>query len=268
MTLLKVENLDFGYGRRRVGSGIGFDLAGGDVMCLLGPNGSGKTTLFKTLLGLLPCQGGRIVLDDEPVALWSRRRFARAMAYVPQTSPNSFSFSALQTVVMGRSAHIDLFSRPTTHDFAMAKGAMRALGIEALGSRPVPELSGGERQLVMIARALAQEPRILVMDEPTANLDFGNRVKVLGQIRKLADQGIAVILSTHDPDHAFQIANQVALLHEGRQVACGAPASVITAESLRLVYGIDVSIVAVSGKATQHWVCLPDSRLSSVQESL
>lgn len=257
MSVLNVENLDIGYVGRSVGRSISFTLAAGQVMCLLGPNGSGKTTLFKTLLGLLPRQGGRIAVEGEAIGRWSRNRFARIMAYVPQSTPPSFAYTVLQTVVMGRAAHMGLFAHPSGTDMDIALSCLDTLGIGHLAHRALPDLSGGERQLALIARALAQQPRILVMDEPTANLDFGNRLKVLEQVRRLAAGDMAVILSTHDPDHAFQIADLVTLLHQGRQLALGTPEAVITSEMLSKVYGVTAEVVAVRRGSQQHRVCLP-----------
>lgn len=240
---LDVTRLAIGYGRKVVGCDLSFTLVGRQVMCLLGPNGSGKSTLFKTILGLLPALDGEVRLDGERVEEWSRRRFAKAVAYVPQSHRAFFSFTALDLVVMGRTAHIGAFSMPSGKDRDIAHASLARLGMEHLASRSFPELSGGEQQMVLVARALAQEAQILIMDEPTASLDFGNRVKLLREIRRLADGGLGVVLSTHDPDHALQIADQVVLLHQGRALAAGPPADTVTAETLRQVYGVDVVIL-------------------------
>jgi iron complex transport system ATP-binding protein len=252
---LAVEQLGFGYRGRAVGREVTFTLAAGEVLCLLGPNGGGKTTLFKTLLGLIPAQAGHVRLDGEDIALWSRRRLAQSVAYVPQAPAVFFPFTVRDIVLMGRTARIALFATPTAHDRAAAEDALQSLGIGHLADRVYPEISGGERQLALIARALAQEPRVLVMDEPTASLDFGNQVRVLHHLRRLAAQGIAVVLSTHDPDHAFLCADRVALLHDGRLVALGSPEATITAASLRLLYGVEVEVVRLAGE-NRH-VCVP-----------
>ncbi|PKU25598.1 ABC transporter ATP-binding protein [Telmatospirillum siberiense] len=240
---LEVDGLAIGYGRTVVGRDLSFTLAARQVMCLLGPNGSGKSTLFKTILGLLPALEGEVRLDGERVRDWSRRRFAKAIAYVPQSHRSFFSFTALDLVIMGRTAHIGAFAMPSGEDHDVAHASLARLGMDHLATRSFPELSGGEQQMVLVARALAQEARILILDEPTASLDFGNRVKLLREIRRLADGGLGVILSTHDPDHALQIADQVLLLHQGRALAAGSPAETVTAETLRQVYGVDVAIL-------------------------
>jgi len=209
--ILEARHLAIGYGRKRVGHDIDLDIRAGEVLCLLGPNGGGKTTLMKTLLGLLPALEGTVKLEGEDIAAFSRTRLAKLVGYVPQAGSNFFPFTVLDTVLMGRVAHIGLFASPGRKDVAAADAALAALGVAHLRDRIYPEISGGERQLVLIARALAQEPRLLVMDEPTASLDFGNQLRVLDQISALAKRGMAVVLSTHDPDHVFLCGDRAAL---------------------------------------------------------
>jgi iron complex transport system ATP-binding protein len=252
---LSTENLGFGYPGKPVGRGVNLEIRAGEVLCLLGPNGGGKTTLMKTLLGLLPAQEGKVALDGEDVRFWSRRRVARVIGYVPQAHAAFFPFVVSDIVVMGRSAHIGLFAAPSRTDRIVAERALSTLGIAHLQSRVYTEISGGERQLVLIARALAQEPRILVMDEPTASLDFGNQVRVLHQIAALARSGIAVVFSTHDPDHVFLCGDRVALLHDGRLEAIGEPEQVITAQSLKRLYGVEVQVVELPDHETR--ACVP-----------
>ena len=255
MATLQVRNLGFGYGGRSVGRGVSFELSAGEVLCLLGPNGGGKTTMFKTLLGLIPRQEGEIALGGEPTSVWSRRRIAQAMAYVPQAHVAYFPFTVEELVLMGRTARLSAFAVPGDHDREIAWRTLASLGIMHLGARIYTELSGGERQLTLIARALAQEPQVLVMDEPTASLDFGNAVKVLERIRQLASGGTAIVLSTHNPDHAFLCADRVALLGDGRLIAVGRPEDTITPHHLRLLYGVDVSVVVLPDSGRR--VCVP-----------
>lgn len=240
---LEVKGLAIGYGKTVVGRQLSFGLAEGRITCLLGPNGSGKSTLFKTILGLLSPLDGDVLLDGAPAFGRSRREFAKAVAYVPQSRQSFFSFSALDLVIMGRTAHIGTFATPSAEDRAIARDCLARLNMLHLADRAFPELSGGEQQMVLVARALAQGAKVLIMDEPTASLDFGNRVRLLKEIRRLADEGLAVMMSTHDPDHALQIADQVLLLHRGRTFACGSPADAVTAQTLREVYGVEVDIV-------------------------
>lgn len=250
-----MTDLAFGYGTRVVGSGVSFALEPGEVLCLLGPNGGGKTTLFKTLLGLLPAKAGRVVYDGEDVARWSRARLARTIAYVPQAHAAFFPFTVREVVLMGRASRLKAFASPGRADRAVADAALATLGIAHLAERIYTEISGGERQLALIARALAGEPRLLVMDEPTASLDFGNQARVLERVRRLSETGISVVLSTHDPDHAFLCADRVALLHGGRLVALGAPEATITRENLRLLYGVEVAVVPLPEHGRS--VCTP-----------
>lgn len=253
--MLSADNLAFGYRGKPVGSGVSIDIRAGEVLCLLGPNGGGKTTLMKTLLGLLPPLAGTVRLDGEDIAAWPRRRLARVVGYVPQAHAAFFPFVVSDIVLMGRNAHVALFAAPSPHDRAIAARALETLGIGHLHDRVYTEISGGERQLVLIARALAQEPRFLVMDEPTASLDFGNQVRVLHQIAALAASGIAVVLSTHDPDHVFLCGDRVALLNGGRMEAIGAPEAVITPAALKRLYGVDVQVVELPGHKMRS--CVP-----------
>lgn len=256
---LAVEELAYGYPERPIGTGVSFALAAGEVLCVLGPNGSGKTTLFRTLLGLLPAQGGAVRLDGVDISGWSPRALARVMGYVPQAHMAYFPFTVLETVLMGRTARLGPFATPSRADVAVAERMLELLHITHLRDAVYTRVSGGERQLALIARALAQEPKLLVMDEPTASLDFGNEMRVLSHIRALARRGIAVVLSTHDPDHAFYCADRVALLKDGRLVRLGPPAEVITAESLHDLYGVDVDVLertAPDGQGRLR-VCVP-----------
>lgn len=252
--MLRVERLAFGFPGRTVGRDVSFALADGEVMCVLGPNGGGKTTLFRTLLGLLTPHGGEICLEHESVSSLSRQEIARRVGYVPQGHSGQFAYTVREIVLMGRTAHLGSFAAPGRRDLEVADKALAALGLEALAERPITQVSGGERQLALIARALAQEPRLLVMDEPTASLDFGNQVRILHRIRSLAASGMAVLFSTHDPDHAFLAANRALLLAEGRALEIGAPTAVIRPDTLQRMYGVSVSVVPLAGGG--H-TCLP-----------
>jgi iron complex transport system ATP-binding protein len=252
--MLAVESLAFGYPQRTVGRDVSFTLDAGEVMCVLGPNGSGKTTLLRTLLGLLPLREGKILFNGENLQSLPRRDVARIAGYVPQAHSPYFAYSVRDMVLMGRSAHLGTFSMPEAHDREVAARALESLGISHLADRPVTEISAGERQLALVARALAQEPRLLVMDEPTASLDFGNQVRVLERIAALAGGGISILFSTHDPDHAFLAAQRALLLAEGRVLALGTPREVIRADTLERLYHVAVQVVPLEGGG--H-TCLP-----------
>jgi iron complex transport system ATP-binding protein len=255
---LEARHLDFGYRGRRVGNDVSLSLDSGEVLCLLGPNGSGKTTLFKTLLGLLPAQGGQVLVDGTDLKRRRRDEVARDISYVPQAHAAFFPFTVREVVLMGRTAHLGVFSSPSRRDRDVAQAAIERMRLGPLAESIYTRISGGERQLTLIARALAQDARIIVMDEPTANLDFGNQVRVLEHIQALAEGGMGVLLSTHDPDQAFLCASRVALLHDGRLARLGRPAETITVESLKQIYGVDVAVASVPVESGEpRRVCMP-----------
>jgi len=256
---LEVKDVSCGYALKTVVSGISLAMTSGDLLCLLGPNGVGKTTFFKALLGLLKVQSGKILLNGEDISTWPHRKIATKVGYVPQTHSPPFPFKVLDVVVMGRAAHVGMFSSPSLRDRTIAEEALAALGIAHLAERVYTELSGGERQLVMIARALAQQPEILIMDEPTSNLDFGNQIKVLGHIKRLTEgRRLGVIMTTHLPNHAFLCASKVAVMGHDRSFTIGTPETVITGTYLKQVYGVEVKVIEAgrkNGKGTR--VCVP-----------
>lgn len=242
--MLRARELAIGYPGRRVGAGFELELRPGEVLALLGPNGCGKTTLLKTLLGLIPPHGGEVLLDGRPIASLPLRERALRLGYVPQLAAVGFAFLACEVVLMGRTAHGRPFARPTAHDHAVVAAALERLGIAALAARPITEISGGERQLVLVARALAQEPRAVVLDEPTASLDFGNQGHVLREIRRLAEAGLAVLFTTHDPNHALRFADRVLLIRDGGTMAQGPVHELLDAAHLRTLYGAAVEEIA------------------------
>jgi iron complex transport system ATP-binding protein len=238
---LSVRALAFGFRDRIVGQAVDFDVGHGEAVCVLGPNGAGKSTLFRTILGLLPPIEGQVTIDGEDLATLGRGAIARALAYVPQSSAIAFDFTLHEIVTMGRTAHLGPFAAPGRADLEISRAALERLGIGALADRLLGEVSGGERQLALIARALASEARAIVMDEPTASLDFGNRARVLDEIRRLEHAGIAVLFCTHDPDQAF-LADRVLLLEAGRVLAYGPTRSVLTADHLSQLYRVPVDV--------------------------
>ena len=241
--ILSGHGLTIGYSDRTVGRNLDVALTTGEVLALLGPNGGGKTTLLKTLLGLLAPKAGEVRLGDRPLSGYPSRERARLIAYVPQSHIATFAFTVETVVLMGRTAHGSLFSRPTAADRAIAARALERFGIAHLRERPYTMISGGERQLVLLARALAQEPQFIVLDEPTASLDFGNQGKVMREIRALATAGHGVLFTTHDPNHAMRAADRAYLLREGARIAEGAVGAVLNRAQLETLYGARVEMI-------------------------
>ncbi|MBL0143706.1 MAG: ABC transporter ATP-binding protein [Betaproteobacteria bacterium] len=257
---LAARALDFGFRDHTVGRGLDCAVKAGEVVCLLGPNGSGKSTLLRTLLGLQPPLGGDVTLDGRVLGAWGAAERARRLAYVPQAADSYFDFSLRETVEMGRTAHRGMFASPAPRDREVAAAALERLGIAGLADRPIHAVSGGERQLALIARALATEAGYLVMDEPTANLDYGNQSRVLDEVARLREAGIGVLASTHHPEQAFRIANRVLLLAAGKLVAQGPTETTLTSETLSALYGrrIEVATVRLADGAERR-VCVPAS---------
>jgi iron complex transport system ATP-binding protein len=242
------RDLAIGYPDRLVGTGLNVRLAEGEVLALLGPNGGGKTTLLKTLLGLITPRGGEVRAMDRPLAALSAPERARLIGYVPQVHHGTFAFTVESVVLMGRTAHGSLFAAPTARDRAVSHAALERFGIASLAQRAYTEISGGERQLVLLARALAQEPRFVVLDEPTASLDFGNQGKVMREIRALAEAGLGVLFTTHDPNHAMRAATRAYLLRDGTCLADGPVADVLKGEMLEQLYRAPVQVMREDGR--------------------
>jgi iron complex transport system ATP-binding protein len=248
------HKLTIGYRDRVVGRDLDVELATGEVLALLGPNGSGKTTLLKTLLGLITPLGGEVRLAERVLGGYSARERARAIAYVPQSHAPTFAFPVESMVLMGRTAYGNLFSRPTAADRAAAADALKRLGIAHLAERPYTMISGGERQLVLLARALAQDPKFIVLDEPTASLDFGNQGKLMDEIERLAESGHGVLFTTHDPNHALRAADRAYLMRGGTRIAAGATGEVLTRENLEAIYRAPVRVLVDAKDGTNAFL--------------
>ena len=249
-----VQDLNCHYGQTPVLQQIGFTAAAGELLAVLGPNGAGKSTLFRCMLGLLRYHGSIQINGREASAL-TARELAAEIAYIPQSHSQTFNFSVFDMVLMGTTAQVGMLQAPGSKQYHQAEAALQKLNILPLAERGFEQISGGEAQLVLIARALAQGAKILIMDEPTASLDYGNALHVLRQIQSLTQDGYTVLFSTHNPDHALCYANQVLALQNGKIVAQGAARAVITAELLEQLYGVQASVESFQNDQVR--VCIP-----------
>jgi len=247
--LILAEGLRFGYGRDEVLRGVDFEANEGEILSIVGPNGCGKTTLIRCLLGLLAPREGRVLLDGRPLTSYGRAELARTVAYVPQNHTPSFPYSVGEMVLMGRTAHIGSLSLPSRGDHSIAEEAMKTVGIDGLAGRPYTRLSGGESRLVLLARAIAQQPRILILDEPTAHLDVKNRLLVLGRIRALTkERRITTLMSLHEPNQALALSDRVLLMRNGSVAGLGEPSEVLSEKNMRDVYGVDGEMIRHKGR--------------------
>lgn len=246
--MLAVRALRAGYGDREVLRGVDLDAAAGEVVGLIGPNGCGKTTLLRAITGLVPLRGGAISIGGDDIAGLGGRELARRVAVVPQGPRLPAGYTVRDITVMGRTAHLGFLQQESSADFAKADAALALTGASHLAGRLVDELSGGERQNAVIARALAQETPLLLLDEPTANLDIGHQVAVAALMRRLAaERGLAIVAAIHDLTLAGLYCDRLVLLREGIVLAIGAPSEVLSRESLIATYGIDAAIMPIEG---------------------
>jgi iron complex transport system ATP-binding protein len=254
---LEIRELSFSYGEADILKNASFSARDGDLVAVLGPNGAGKSTLFRCILGFLKPKSGKIQINGKDAGSLSRPELAREIAYIPQISPPTFNYTVLDTVLMGLSNRIGLFSSPTAEHRALAMDALDSLGIGHLGGRGCAMISGGEKQLMLLARALVQNAGVLVMDEPTANLDYGNSFRVMERIESLSKRGYTVIFSTHDPNQAFRHATRVLVLKKGGILAEGPPGQALTEDTLSELYGVGVAVRKVEAGGVSVPVSLP-----------
>lgn len=246
---LSVENLSFSYGKTPVLRDVTFTAEKGELLSVLGPNGVGKTTLFRCVLGTLPPSSGRVTVDGCDLTTLPPRERARRIAYIPQIHPATFGYTVLDTVLMGAVRQLNAFQQPQAAHLRQAEEALEQVGAAHLRERNFAHLSGGEQQLVLIARALAQRAEVLVMDEPTSALDYGNQLRILQMVRRLAAQGYTVVLSTHNPQHALTFAHRLLVLHGGTAAALGRPADVLTPALMEKLYGVQVDFLDTASGA-------------------
>ena len=236
--VLRAENLHFDYRGRAVLKGVSLQLAPGEIVCLLGANGAGKSTLLRVLLGFAKPSAGQVWFEGRALGQTRRRVLAQAIAYVPQVHVTPFPYRVREVVLMGRMPVTGLLRAPGPKDHAAVDAMLALVGIAHLAERAYTDISGGERQLALIARALAQGARTLIMDEPATGLDYGHQIRLIERVRGLARDGYAVLMTTHHPEHALMAATRVALLAQGRVVADGAPQAVVTPAAIAQLYGV------------------------------
>lgn len=252
--LMEIISAEFSYnGHDNVFENINFSVGEGDIFCILGANGSGKTTLIKCLNGLMKLKSGEVLLNNKNIYTLSQAEIAKNIGYIPQIHNSTFPFTVLDVVLMGRAPYLDLFESPAEKDYQIAEKSLKTMNISHMMDKPYTEISGGEQQLVFIARILTQEPNILLLDEPTSHLDFGNQIRTLNIIEKLTKKGISVIMSSHFPDQAFISATKVAILQGKEFIDLGTPVEVITERNMERTYGIPVKIVDIGDRQA----CIP-----------
>lgn len=257
---LTVRNVCFSYDRsRQVLKDVNFHIDDGKMVCLLGPNGVGKSTLFKVILRLLTGYEGEVQINEQGTGGLSIREMAQLIAYIPQSHTPTFNYTVFDMVLMGTTAGLSTLSSPGQRQKELVEEALERLGISHLKNRGFANISGGERQLALIARALVQETKVLIMDEPTANLDYGNATRVLEQIRHLAGRGYTILQATHQPDHAFLFADEVLALKDGTVIEQGKPNEIITSEFVEKLYGVKVDVQSLY--EDRFRVCVPVAAL-------
>ena len=246
--MIKVANLNFGYFDTEVFKGFSIEVEEGENLALLGPNGSGKTTLIKILSKILAPKSGNVLIENRDINSYSYAELSRVVASVPQIHRPTFQYTVFDVVLAGRNPHLTSIA-PSKQDEEIVLSILEELNISKLADRPYTDISGGELRLVLIARALAQEAKIILLDEPTAFLDFKNKNLILNKVLELREKkNITFIITLHDPNEAFQVADRVLLLKKGEVVALGKTDDVLTPENLKYVYDIDVEKVTYDGK--------------------
>ncbi len=238
--MLRTENLTVEYGEKRILDSVSFSVKGGEILAVLGSNGAGKTTLFRSIMRFIKPASGEIYIDDKNVLSYSRKSLSQRIAYVPQCHNCTFPYTVLEMTVMGLQSRLGAFSEPGIKDYLFAQSVLDKLGVGALAHRRYRNLSGGEKQLVLIARALVQRPAIMIMDEPTASLDMSNSLRVLSEILRLKEQNISLLVTCHSPKQARLFADKVLMIKNGMVYRCGDAALLGDKELILGLYGLDI----------------------------
>jgi iron complex transport system ATP-binding protein len=264
---LKLQNGDFSYGERPIFKGLNLEIHKAEVMCILGANGCGKTTLLRCLNGSMRLHKGTVHIDNSDIGDLNVEEIAKKIGFVFQEHTAPFPFSVLEVVRMGRAPHLKIFASPSHKDNEIALEKLELVGMLHLKDKPYTQISGGERQLVLIARTLAQEPQIILMDEPTSHLDYRNQTIILQIINRLAVNGLGVLMTSHLPDHALLYSGRVALMKNGQFISTGKPDEVMTDQSLKEVYDIDIKIIEVTDPYTHEQVKMVLPKRASINSS-
>lgn len=251
--IINIENLHFAYSKNKILDGINFYINRGEVVSLLGPNGCGKSTLIKLMLKLIHASSGEIWLNKKNIRKSTHKEIASHVAYIPQYHNVPFNYSVLEMVMMGRVSKLGFFGMPSKIDYDIAHEAMRKIGIENLANKAFGQLSGGQKQMVLLARAFTQEVDTFIMDEPVSGLDYGNQIRLLETISTLSDQGYTFLKTTHYPDHALMVSSRVVVMNNGKIISNGNPKDVINPDMISNVYGVEADFI----EHGEHTRCIP-----------
>lgn len=254
--IYQVKDLTFTYpaGTRKVLDGASISLDEGEILCILGPNGAGKTTLLNCMAGLLTPESGSIFLCGKELRGMKEKEIARIVGYVPQLHTPAFDYRVIDFVLMGRAPRVDMFGKPSKEDEALCLSVLDSMNLAHLAEKSYMNISGGERQQVMIARTIVQQPQVILFDEPTAHLDYGNQHRVLKRVRQMAAEGYSVIITTHNPDHALLLGDKAAIVEKNGKIIQGKSREIITEETLCRVYETDLKLLWI--EEAGRTVCL------------
>ncbi len=254
-SIIKLEGISFTYktDNNRVLKTVSLEISENSVTGILGPNGVGKTTLLHLLLGWNRPDSGSIEINGRPIGSYSRKEMGRLIGLVPQYEHISFEYSVLEYVLLGRTPHLGSLQSPSSRDYSIAEAALDTVGMKGISGKAVNRLSGGEKQLVLVARSIAQEPSVLLMDEPMSNLDLANKLRLLGVMRTLNSEGVTILFTSHEPDVAASIADSVVLMGEGDTICYGNTDELISSKSLSRIYGIPVKVDDYKGRKILIW---------------